>query len=98
MLMFVYAILVTVLITVIVMWDLKKQQHKKWLAFSDGEFGYEPNKYSAYNKCVTTIRSCENEDQWWTIDKMIHNFHTLYNDIFLRDKLYEIYFDKHEEL
>lgn len=96
--MFVYVILVAVLITVIVMCDLKKQQHKKWLAFSEGEFGYEPNKYSAYNKCVATIRSCENMNQWWATDKMIHNFHTLYNDLFLRDKLYEIYFDKREEL
>lgn len=98
MMMFVYAILVAVLITVIVMWDLKKQQHKKWLAFSEGEFGYEPNKYVAYNKCVATIRSCENVVQWWATDEMIQNFHTLYNDIFLRDKLYEIYFDTHKRL
>ncbi len=98
MMMFVYCILVAVLITVIVMWDLKKQQHKKWLSFSEEEFGYEPNKYSAYNKCVAVIRSCENVPQWWATDKMIQNFYTLYNDIFLRDKLYEIYFDKREEL
>lgn len=98
MMMFIYAILVVVLITVIVMWDLKKQQHKKWLVFSDGEFGYDPNKYSAYNKCVAVIRSCKDVHQWSATDKMIQNFYTLYNDIFLRDKLYEIYFDKRERL
>ena len=98
MMMFIYAILVTVLITVIVMWDLNKQQHKKWLSFSEGEFGHEPNKYYAYNKCAAVIRSCENVPQWSATDRMIQNFYTLYNDIFLRDKLYEIYFDKREEL
>ena len=96
--MFVYGILVVVVITGIVMWDLNKQQHKKWLAFSECEFGYDPNKYSAYNKCVATIRSCENVEQWWATNKMLTNFDTLYNDIFLRNKLYEIYFDKREEL
>ena len=98
MMMFVYGILVAVLITVIVMWDLKKQQYKKWLVFSDGEFGYMQNKYAAYNKCVAVIRSCKNVEQWWATDKMLQNFYTLYNDIFLRDKLYEIYFDTRERL
>lgn len=68
--------------------DMNIQHNKEWMAFSKGEFGYEQNKYVAYEKCFKTIHSCKTTDQLLACYPLVSSFYSLYNDTFLYDDLY----------
>jgi len=68
--------------------EMKFQHNKEWMTFSKGEFGYEQNKYVAYEKCFKTIHSCETTDQLFACYPLVSSFYSLYNDTFLYDNLY----------
>ena len=69
-------------------YDMNIQHNKEWMAFSKGEFGYEQNKYVAYEKCFKTIHSCKTTDQLLACYPLVSSFYSLYNDTFLYDNLY----------
>lgn len=77
--------------------DMNMQHNKEWMTFSKGEFGYEQNKYVAYEKCFKVIHSCKTIDQFFACYPLVNSFYSLYNDKFLYDNLYreiEIWKDK----
>ena len=77
--------------------EMEFHHNKEWMAFSKGEFGYEQNKYVAYEKCFKTIHSCKTIDQFFACYPLVNSFYSLYNDKFLYDNLYreiEIWKDK----
>ena len=69
-------------------YDMNIQHNKEWMAFSKGEFGYEQNKYVAYEKCFKTIHSCKTIDQYFACYPLVNSFYSLYHDTFLYDDLY----------